>query len=105
MFTTSCPSGWTRVSAWDGLFLKGNSAYGGTGGSETHTHTVDFANKTVPQSLAAYSGIDMNPATTRVLAGHLKTHTHTLNPASSTTGNASSLPPYIDVVFCSKEDS
>jgi hypothetical protein len=38
MFDASCPSGWTRVSAWDAKFIRGAASYGGTGGSDTHTH-------------------------------------------------------------------
>jgi len=41
IFDTSCPTGWTRVSAFDGLFLRGSDTYGGTGGAETHTHSID----------------------------------------------------------------
>jgi hypothetical protein len=35
----ACPSGWTRVSAFDGLFVRGASSYGGTGGGGTHSHS------------------------------------------------------------------
>jgi len=55
VFDTSCPSGWTRVSAFDGKLVIGSSSYGATGGdaSVTHSHlpkdkyseplSVDFA--------------------------------------------------------------
>jgi len=39
----ACPDGWTEKTAWDGYFLKGDSTgvwAGGSGGSETHVHTV-----------------------------------------------------------------
>lgn len=39
-FNASCPSGWTRVSAFDGKFLVGKATYGGTGGTTTHTHSI-----------------------------------------------------------------
>jgi hypothetical protein len=39
MFDVACPSGWTRVSAWDNKFIRGAATYGGTGGSATHTHS------------------------------------------------------------------
>jgi len=41
MFDAACPSGWTRVSAWDSKFLRGAAAYDVVGGgAATHTHTV-----------------------------------------------------------------
>ena len=36
---TPCPPGFSRVSAYDGRFLRSGPP-GGTGGSETHTHTA-----------------------------------------------------------------
>jgi hypothetical protein len=36
-FTTPCPAGYTRVSAFDGRFLRMNSAYA-TGGAASHQH-------------------------------------------------------------------
>jgi len=39
MADAACPSGWTRVSALDGLFVRGAASYGATGGVATHTHT------------------------------------------------------------------
>lgn len=44
----SCPSGWTEKTAWDGHYLKGETAatwVGGSGGATTHKHDVS----TVPQ--------------------------------------------------------
>ena len=43
MFDASCPSGWTRFAALDGRFPQGASAYGGTGGAASHSHTVSAA--------------------------------------------------------------
>jgi len=40
MFDTACPSGWTRVSAWDNRFPYGAAAYGVTGGASSHLHTA-----------------------------------------------------------------
>ena len=40
MFNIATPTGWTRFSALDNTFPKGNSTYGTTGGSTTHTHTT-----------------------------------------------------------------
>jgi hypothetical protein len=41
MFNTSAPSGWTRFSALDNLFVRANTAYGATGGSDTHSHSAN----------------------------------------------------------------
>jgi hypothetical protein len=36
----SCPSGWTRLAAADGRILRAAATGGGTGGSDTHSHTL-----------------------------------------------------------------
>lgn len=41
IFDTSCPSGWTRVAAFDSKFLYGGASYGATGGESSHNHTAD----------------------------------------------------------------
>jgi hypothetical protein len=33
-------TGWTRFTPFDGVYPRANSAYGTTGGADTHTHTV-----------------------------------------------------------------
>lgn len=41
-FGGSCPDGSTRVTAWDGQFLRGASSYTeDAGGSDTHDHAYD----------------------------------------------------------------
>lgn len=66
MFASSCPSGWTRVSGYDGKFLKGagSGVWSGliTGGTASHSHTM--------------SG--------------LVTHTHDINTQSLTVANTGS---------------
>jgi len=39
IFDAACPTGWTRVSAWDSKMIRGAASYGATGGADTHTHT------------------------------------------------------------------
>jgi hypothetical protein len=39
MFDANCPAGWTEISAWYNKFIRGAASYGGTGGSDTHTHS------------------------------------------------------------------
>jgi len=39
IFDAACPGGWTRVSAWDGKFLRGSAMYNASaGGAASHTH-------------------------------------------------------------------
>lgn len=48
IFDTSCPSGWTRVSALDGRFLVASTTYASFGGSNTHAHTVTSHTHSTP---------------------------------------------------------
>lgn len=43
IFDAACPGGWTRVAAFDNLFVRGAAAYGTTGGADTHAHTITSA--------------------------------------------------------------
>ncbi|MBU5678907.1 MAG: DUF2341 domain-containing protein [Candidatus Aenigmarchaeota archaeon] len=83
MATSLPPLGWTRVSSFDNRFPRGSSSYGGTGGSETHTHTLSGPSAT--------KCVDSSPCTTNVASD---THTHT--------ATANHLPPYLDVLFIQK---
>jgi hypothetical protein len=83
----SCPSGWTRVSAFDGKFVRGASSYGGSGGSDTHTHTGPSHTHTVA------SHTHTGPSHTHTVASHTHTgpsHTHAQN-----LGNAFSSSAYV----------
>lgn len=96
-FDDVCPSGWTRVSAFDNNFLRGSSTSGGTGGNSEHTHTFDPASKQVSYSLVHSS--DWGPDE----ISHLNQHYHTINIPSTVSGPAEHIPPYINVVFCKKD--
>ena len=79
IFNTNPPSGWQRFSALDNRFPRGSATYGGTGGRETHTHTISPA----PQTVCTHgSGTDYVSSS----------HTHSLSTENH-------LPPYIDVIF------
>ncbi len=112
LFDTSCPSGWTRYSALDGRFPRGASSAGGTGGASTHNHNVAGNTNTW-----ASSTDDGNLGTedhTTDLTGFGTTFTtvtnsgiHTHNDAvqlsfNVTSGDADTIPPYLDMVFCQK---
>ncbi|KKR06470.1 MAG: hypothetical protein UT34_C0001G0511 [candidate division WS6 bacterium GW2011_GWF2_39_15] len=87
------PLGWNRISALDDKFPRGAAVSGGTGGSSTHSHSLDIT--TGVPSATTSSG-----ANSVSLAG--ATHTHS---CSATTDSQSSLPPYFDVLFAQKNDN
>jgi hypothetical protein len=102
IFKTTCPSGWTRMSSWDGKFLMGHSAYGNLGGSSNHNHTINFSSKKTSGG-TTYS--DMDTSNTTVQSGIAYNHTHTISPPQILAEDADLLPPYLDVIFCWKEDN
>ncbi|RLG47478.1 MAG: hypothetical protein DRN92_03125 [Thermoproteota archaeon] len=65
-------------------FLRGNSTSGGTGGNETHTHSVSL-----PRNPADENDADYNGARSWYFA-----HNTTV-----TSGSASNIPPYYNVVW------
>lgn len=112
----SIPSAFSRVTAGDGKFLKGWGAEnpGDTGGSSTHTHTFTDAHTMVDHTHTfstngAYdNGSGFNDEGAGGDKGMSDNHTHTgttNNPSNGsiseqfTTGSASNLPPYYDVIF------
>ena len=78
MFTTACPSGWTRFTALDGRVPQGSATYGGTGGSNTNTPSV-----TMGQVASSVGHPNNFPAVTSV-------------------GAVSVWPPYLEVIWCQK---
>ena len=97
MFETSCPSGWTRESSFDNTFLRGAPTYGGTGGSESHSHSYSTGN--VNTSVFVQNNQQVkNTVTYRYAPTHY--HMKTIEADSTT---ISSLPPYLDLVYCKKD--
>ena len=121
IFDAACPAGWTRVSAFDGKFIRGAASYGGTGGADTHTHTIAslaahthaIASHThgfgttglnsTTDSLYTGSGINLVQAHPHTGSGAGGANTGTLGAASPTAAAGSSLPVYITVIFCKKD--
>lgn len=121
IFDTSCPYGWTRVSAFDGKFIRGSSTYGTLSGTDTHVHTypahahshthaTGYA-ESVPDGTVNYdhgSGglyyIASGTHTNHAIAGLDPTGTYTNSQAAgnSNAPSTTSLPPYLSVVFCRK---
>ncbi len=91
MFNTTCPVGWTRLSALDNAFPMGGVTYGAAGGSATHTHTLGQSSDTATgvvfssgQGSGSFSS-DWGRAD----------HVHSVSTASS-------IPPFLTVVYCTK---
>jgi len=86
------PTDWTCISDDSGeafyqKFIRGEAAYGGTGGAVTHTHTASATSPTAGPS-----------ATTNTRSGATafsnQTHTQTVSGFSATVAAASNLPSY-----------
>ncbi len=135
IFNDTCPTGWTRVTAWDDKFIRGAATYGGTGGSSsTHTHTCDAvvahthgagtlataSDGAHTHSYTLMSGTGAGQTGSGKTGVHRKTggattgsggsHSHVIGghtayygDASYSSGASSMLPPYIEVIFCSKD--
>jgi hypothetical protein len=97
MFESSCPSGWTRETAFDNSFLRGASTYGGTGGGDTHTHSYTTGNVNTSTFNANNQQVK-NTVTYSYTGNHY--HYKTIEADSTET---SSLPPYLNIVFCRKD--
>jgi hypothetical protein len=92
IFNTSVPAGWTQYSELNGIFPRGSgSATGiinGTGGATSHNHTIT-------DSLLANTSANGRMGTTTTGASMIN-HTHVISTSSP---NATIMPPYIEVVF------
>jgi hypothetical protein len=122
MADAACPSGWTRVSALDGLFVRGAASYGATGGGGTHSHShthtsgthghdqnADAQNQVVDAAkivvAASYEvSADMSQgsagATHYSMSSGFLQKSLTLGTDAAT---ATVLPAYIEVIFCKKD--
>ena len=100
IFDAACPTGWTRVSDFDDKFLKGATTYGGTGGSDTHTHATTGI--TGVQANSGGNNVDGSPQDGGYFSAHggAPTHGHT---CTLVPGNADTLPPYIEVIYCKRD--
>ncbi|MBN2053183.1 hypothetical protein JW756_06795 [Candidatus Woesearchaeota archaeon] len=98
MFDTACPTGWTQLSAsFNGRFPRVAATYGGTGGSSTHTHTIDPPSTATNAQAGSWNkgslagGWDLTGG-----------HNHSVDIPPFSSESADNIPPYIDVVFCKK---
>jgi hypothetical protein len=113
----SCPAGYTRLSSFDGMFPRGASSYGTTGGSDTHSHSgstqsggVDHTHNIsltsgTPSATESPQGNGAQP-----VAGQFHTHTVIGSTAGSSTylhthgiSSDNNIPKYFNVIFCLKQ--
>ncbi|MBW1810600.1 MAG: hypothetical protein JRJ87_20575 [Deltaproteobacteria bacterium] len=95
IFDGACPAGWTRVAAFDGQVLRGSAAYGATGGSDTHDHSVDPASTDSSSGGIHNHSVDPSAADTSSAGSHSHGvnyttrgigHSHTVNPPTTGSG-------------------
>lgn len=122
IFDAACPTGWTRVSAWDSKMIRGAATYGTLGGADTHTHSHTHtqaahthnqvvSNKNQVASANLIVANDPLGLSMTVTGGAGSTAYQLQSGAASgggaaTASNAtagSSLPAYISVIFCKKD--
>ena len=65
--TGNVPAGWSYESGFDNKFIRGSNTYGGTGGSNIHTHTVSSpsCNPTSATHMALAPGINVADMSTQ----------------------------------------
>ncbi len=92
---TSCPTGWTRKTEYDGKYTYGAATFGTNGGSATHNNGTPSCTTGGP-SASAYTQSDSGGATSS------PSHTHT--NAMVSVDNVTNAPPYLDMVYCVNPD-
>ena len=133
MFDRECPEGWTRYTDLDGRFPRGAEMAGAVGGETEHTHTFDITARTSKDGahvhmLAGGEQVDVDTGFfghVGIYKGYLQAfeeggrvrskalraravtdadgaHDHLISVAGDS-DPASSLPPYLDLVFCKKD--
>jgi hypothetical protein len=99
MFMGSCPTGWTRETAFDDKFIRAAAVYDETtDGVNSHTHSF-----TRPATdTTVYSGSLKHADGTGFIFANT-THYHPVGSAAATTTSGNIEPPYFTVVFCRKD--
>ena len=108
---SSCPAGYTRVSAMDGKFLVSSSTYNPvSGGSNTHSHSGGpFSGTTSNESDNTYLSVQSGYPNDRIAGGDGTapvrhwSHTHTYSGSTGSTGSADSRPEFATVLLCKKD--
>ncbi len=86
---TPASGSWSRYSAQDTYFVRGEATVGGTGGSSTHTHTNVSITTGGPSASTGASGI-------RTPISSTSSHTHS---GSGTSASANHEPKHVDVLL------
>jgi len=90
------PLGWTENTSFEDKFPYGNSTYGQTGGSSSHTHSTTMTTSTSSNN----ASVETNDSpTANVAAG---SHTHSCTVTSS---SVSLIPEYYSVIFAQRKTS
>ncbi len=89
LFDATVPAGWTRYSAQDGQYIRGEGTAGSTGGSLTHTHTITGTTGAAVGATGAATNGSTGPSAA-------DGHTHTVSGNST---SASHEPPYIATIL------
>ena len=92
VFDSTLPSGWTRYSALDSIYLRGN-ADNATGGGATHYHAI--ASDSITSS--GHSNILTDSGNARSACN--QTAGHLLPSATTNLDNNNNAPPYVQVIF------
>jgi hypothetical protein len=90
MSSVACPAGWTRLAAADNRVLRGAAAAGGTGGADTHGHTLSGATDSQGVTITgntAGSGVTITGNTGSTSISH--THGVTQNTTTAAAGGTS----------------
>ena len=89
LFDASVPSGWTRYSAQDGSYIRGEGTAGTTGGSNTHTHSITGTTTGASGQAGAGTNGGTGPSAS-------DGHTHTVSGSTAAIANE---PPYISTIL------
>lgn len=93
----TAPTGWTCISCAPGdpfyqQFIRSDEAFGGTGGSSSHSHTADGTVDVTTDLMVARSNVPNNQAQMQL---NNNDHTHSFTP---TIGSSSHLPSYRELM-------
>jgi hypothetical protein len=123
LFAANCPSGWNRFAALDNFFPMGAASYGATGGAATHTHSIStdgshnhggatgtaslMNREVVGAGYGQYGQKFVDDIGTYAYLKAVDDHNHGITADGAhnhggATGAASSLPPYLGMIFCQK---
>ncbi|MFH1823164.1 MAG: LamG-like jellyroll fold domain-containing protein [archaeon] len=96
--TTDIPGGWTRYSAQDTFFVRGNSSASLTGGTTNHDHKLfmNFMEPALP-IWPRNTGVDVSVSSVE--------HTHGNNSVMQRSTNVSHLPPHVEIILAKADDN